>query len=506
MQISLAAAAVGAALLGLVYTVLLTRDRPRPRPAGALASATRIAAAVVALLFAATLPVLPPFAPGLPTLGIGILLGGLTGLWALRYPPTVWDEDEGTARAVGILAAAALGPALALIVFEGYPNEALMGCAVGAAAVALASCARIRPAADGDAGALAACRTAESHALLTVCVAAAARLAVERFPRSVTDTAAGGYWALPALLPGVAALALMVIAGGWSARLGKRRWWFHAAVASAVSVVACLLLRLRLPECPWLPCVAGAVAALLVAAMPVDSPRERPVSMALGAALLALALTGAAFRDAQGYGLALAALLASTVAVVPYLGRTADEPRVSDALLIGAAGLAATMALQRVLIERAGRSIVLDYQEYYSLTAAFLGVSAGLAVLAFAGRPATGARTWAAELAAVVAPLLVAALWATRATAAFVGGLALSGALWMVMSAAVLRDSRRLVASAAPLPFAIASAVVAAQFGPIVLQLDVTRGARIAALAVVSLLAIAWIMLDGFSAPERTEE
>lgn len=506
MQTPLAAAAVGAALLGLVYTVLLTRDRPRPHPAPALASATRISVAVIALLFAATLPAIPPFAPGPPTLGLGIVLGGLLGLWALRYPPTAWEVDEGTARAVGILAAAALGPALVLLLFEGYPNEALMGCALGAAAVALAACARVRPAADGDAGALAACRMAEAFALLTTCVAAAARLAIERFPRSVPDSSAGGYWAAPALLPAVAALALMVIAGGWSARMGDRRWWFHAAVAAAVAVLACLLLRLRLPGFAWLPCVAGAVSALLVAAMPVNAPRERPVSMAFGAGLLALAVAGLAFRDAQGYGLALAALLAATVSAVPYLGRSADEPRVSDALLVGLAGLVAIMALQRILIERAGRSIVLDYQEFYSLTAAFLGVAAGLAVLAFANRPATTARTWGAGLAAGAAPLLVALLWATRATAAFVGGLALSGVLWMAMSAAVLRDSRRFLASASPLPFALASALVAAQLGPSVLHLDTTRAARIAALAVVSLLAIVWIMLDGFVAPEGTED
>jgi hypothetical protein len=506
MQTLLAAVAVGASLLGLVYTVLLTRDRPRPNPSAALRSAGLTSAFVVAVLALLTIPGSPPWTAGLPTLGIGFAIGGALGLWALLYLPTHWEEDEGTARAVGVLSAAALGPAFLLVVLGGYPTESLTGCILGGAAVALVACARVRSAEDGDDEALAACRQVEIYALATAAVAAGSRLAIERYPRSPADALAGGYWAVPSLMAAVAALALMVVAGGWSKRLGDLRWWVHSAVSVVAAVAAVALLGLRLPGLTWIAPLAGAAFALIVAAMPVNGYRDRPVALAFGAALMALALSVLLFREAQGYGLALGALAAVVVVSVPYLGRHAGEARVSDALGLGLAAIVVLMTLQRVFLERTGRSIVLDYQEFYSLTAAFVGASAGFAVMAYATRAATARRAVLAGCLSVAVPLVVAVVWATRATAAFVGGMVLAEAAWMMMSAAVLRDSRRMVAASAPLPFILGAAAVAAQMAPPLLDLDVSRGVRVTVVAMLALVLLAWILLDGLFAPTGAEE
>jgi len=149
MQTVLAAVAAGAAVLGLIFANLFPeavprRTRWRVLTAGELRPALVLAAVSAVVLFLLTLPSTKPFSPGL-TLGWGILIGAVLGLYALFEASGSVAGQSGGVRTAGLLSAAALGPAAILLIFRGYPNQALMGCAIGAVLVAAICSCLARP-------------------------------------------------------------------------------------------------------------------------------------------------------------------------------------------------------------------------------------------------------------------------------------------------------------------------------------------------------------------------
>lgn len=529
MATILAAIAVGVNVLGLAYANLSPQVGPRStRWRSLLSPPVRpvlvLAAIAIVVVFALTLPTGSPFSPGL-TLGWGILIGGLLGLYALFEAGGSFEGRDWNARVVGLLSAAGLGPSAVLLVFHGYPNEALTGCALGAILVpavgnsllrpALAACSDDdRPSANGDRG-------VEVYALAVAAIVAGMRLGIDHFPRADPGHTNGGYWALPAVLLAAETLTIILLSGIRERR--PLRWpiLLCGGAAGAASVVVTAVLKVKLlPELAWeLPLygllVYGFVVTLLVHAQEsADEGQSRPVALAFGAVLLVLAVVAIAFRRLQGYGEALALMAGLPVVAVPYLSGARTRRPVAESIAMGAFAVLLMLTLNRLFLERAGRGFMLDFQEHYDYLAVVLGIGACFGLLAFAsrgieqarealttgrGRPGSQmARTAFLGLVAAAVPLVLAAIWGMKAINAFLIGLVFAQATWMMLAAWVVGEERERALAGAPQVYFVGAILVAIQLAPRILALDLMRGQKLLIAGLATAVAVIWIVADAW--------
>ncbi|MHB9026041.1 MAG: hypothetical protein ACYC7E_18025 [Armatimonadota bacterium] len=522
MQSILAVIVIVGSVLGLAFAglsrsgALRNAQKPALKAAG-LRPLFLFLAGVIVLIFLATLPSARPFSPGL-TLGWGFLIGAILGLYVLFQSP---GGDE-SARVVGPLSAASLGPALILLIFRGYPNDALIGCALGAALVAVLGGSVLRPLAalttSVASDAMDRVRAAEFFAMATAAVAAGAWLGIERFPRPAPAAPAGGYWVLPALLLTAGMLASIGF------RLGRsdtaRRWgalatgWMAASVATLVATA----LSFRVfPDISGLLPLYGLIAfAFILGMLPADDPAERgsarPMALAFSAILIVLALAAIVFREFQGYGQALALIAALLVLAPTYLLGKERTNALAQSLGAGSATMLLLFVLFRLFNERMGRGWMLDFQQQYDFIAVLLGAGACFALLAFTrsalehARSVTGAgkspvagllpRTLLLAVLVAVVPLAIAAVWGTKTVGAFLGGLVVAEGVWMMLAAWATGPERDDVLSATPHAALVTMALVAVQFSPLILALEFSRGTKLIVISIITLALIAWALLD----------
>jgi len=554
MATILAVIAAVAAVVGLVYAYVSPQEVPRRTQwkallTGELRPVLALAAGATVALFLLSLPSGKPFSPGL-TLGWGVLIGGLVGLYAWFEASGSFAGEAASARTVGMLAAAALGPAAALLIFRGYPNEALMGCAGGAVLVAAIGWAIVRPREDGigareprseergvrsengdrvaaEAAPTGTGRGLEVFALATAAVCAGCVLAILHFPRAHPGHVWGGYWVLPALAMAAAALAVAVVAGaGPSGRWGPL---LRALAPGAVVVVLVGALGSKLlPKLDWDLPLYGLVAIGFIVAMlaqlelgpdasPADGSRlscgpskrhcARPVGLTFAAVLLTLATVAVAFKRLHGYGECLALLAGLPVAAVTYLGSGRGRDSVTGPIAMGAAGILLLMTLNRLFVEQVGTSWALDFQQHYDTFAVVLGIGACFALMAFAARGVQQGRAGRPPgtqipraiflgLAVGLVPLVLAALWGAKAVNAFLIGLVFAQATWMLLAAWTVGEERRMVLVGAPQVLCTAAILVAIQLGPHVLELELSRGVKLIIAAAIMLAAIIWVLVD----------
>jgi hypothetical protein len=521
MATVLAAVAVGAAVLGLIYANLSPQDeasltRRRMLLTGEFRPVLLFAAASVVLLFLLSLPAAKPFSPGL-TLGWGVLIGGLLGLYVLYEAAGTSTEEGSAARAVGVLSAAALGPGAVLLIFHGYPNQALMGCAIGAVLMAAIGWAVLqplvaRPAGDGD-DPLAWCRGVEVFALATVAICAGCNLGIDHFPRAHPGHFAGGYWSFPALATAVAALAVAVVSGVGGSD-GKRGLLLRALAPGAAVVVLTGALGARLlPKLAWdLPLYGLLAFGFIIAALghsADDDGNPRPVALTFGAVLLVLAVVAVAFRRLHGYGEALALAAGLPVVAVAYLRGGRGREAVAGAAGIGAVSILLLMLLNRLFLEHSFSTWALDFQQHYDMLAVVLGIGACFALMAFAARGAEQAgqggsaaallpRTVFLGLAVAVVPLALAVLWGAKAIGAFLIGLVFAQATWMLLAAWTVGDDRKRVLIGAPQLLCVAATLVAIELGPRVLALELSRGHKLIIAGALMLVAVIWVVADAW--------
>lgn len=537
MQITLATIAAAVSILGLAFANLSPQSGPRGARWQALISVglhhlAAFTAFWIVVLFLFTVPSSRPFAPGL-SLGWGFLIGAILGLYAIFEAAGNMEGDGWVARSVGLLSAACLGPSLILLIFRGYPNEALMGCAFGAVLVAAiwSSILRLlyaeRTTEKRDT--LSCYRGVEIFAVATVVVAAGARLGIDHFPRSAPAALGGGYWVLPALLLAASALAVIVLSSDRQDRL--RRWLILAdgLVAAAIAVVLTAVLQVKLlPELAWEVPLYGLLAFgfLLSVLIQAESTTEsdqapRPTVLAFGALLIALTLAAVAFKRLHGYGEALALVAALPIVAVAYLGRERSREPVAESLALGGLTMVVLLMLYRVFLEKAGRGWALDFQQHYDYLAVILGSSACFGLLAFTmqgmerviGAIGAGAirlralmaRTALLGLLVAVVPLALAAVWGVKAVGGFLAGLVVAEAIWMMLSAWVVGKERGQVLAAAPHIYFIGTALVAIQFSPLVLALELTRAHKLIIVAIITVAAIIWVLADAFRHPRPQE-
>jgi|GEM_PF-1891407 len=531
MQLILAVITLVIGILGLLFGILSRRGAQDtaalPPISPALVMLWAALAAIV--LFLLALPYARPFSPGLQ-LGWGILSGALLGIIAVVRSAGNRAED-GMAHSIELLSLAAIGPALLLIAFRGYPNEALMGLALGAATAAFGAGALLRPApAARGGGGQAVVRGAELFALASVVIVAGTRLAIDHFPRNMPldftanrwaafspAETAGGYWAFPALAAATAALVMALIPRDASEK--ARRWLplgIGLAGALAVVLLAAILGAKLLPELTWRPLLYGLIAFGLIAAgliyqeVKENETPSRPLGLAFGAVIFTMAVLTIAFRgDLHGYGETLVLLVALPIAATQYL--SAKRAPLAGSLIAGALTAGLLLALIRVSLERADSSWTLDFQQHYDLVAILLGASATFGLLAFAGRTMERLQAGGERVSPIVpasravlllvfifiAPLALAVLWGMEAVTAFLAGLIVSQAAWMMLAAWTVGRERISALAAAPhLSFILAALVAAQLTGPIFI-LGLTNAVKLIVAITITVVLMIWVAADG---------
>lgn len=510
MQTVIAAIAAGASVLGVLYANLPHRGIRWGARGQAIAAAGLLPAFIVATiaglaLFLLCLPTVRPFAPGL-TLGWGVLIGTVLGLLALVESAQTLAQDGWVARSAGLLSLACLGPAATLLLFHGYPTDALLGCALGAVMVAAISLGvrGDRPAIDGML----------VFALATATLVGASRIGIAHFPRSSPEAVAGGYWALPMLLVMAGTLAVVLIPNGWRERWQASQAIAFGLVASAVAVAVAVVLQWKvLPGLVWtLPLYGLLTFAFLLWAGKREEGAGRPTAFASAAGFLILAIAAAGFIRLGGYGESLILATALPLIAMAFLGRPRANEPLTEALGIGGATVLALLVLSRVLQEQVGPEWALDFQTQYNLFALLLGSSAGFAFLAFARQPLeqltstpdrrAGILAWLIVRTLLLAifiagiPLAVTVLWGVKAVSALLAGLLIGNLLWMVLAAWTTGTERAMAIAAAPQVLSLAAALFTVQFAPLLLGWQAHRPQKLVLVGVLAVCVVLWVITD----------
>ena len=526
MQTLLAALALVAAVTGLAYSNFKARAAPRreaKEPPPEFAWPVFVwAAALVIVGFAVTLPSRYPFSPGL-TLGWGLLLGGALGLYAALESNRPYEAGYWWARGVGLLAAAVFGVSLILLVFRGYPNEALVGYSLGAALVAAVwrSCASPARAREGTENAgMVSDRSVELFALSAVALALGARLGIAHFPRSAEITVAGGYWSLPPLVTGVAVLGAIAFAGlvsASSAETARRRPLGVALIATALAVIVAILMAWKLFG-DWrsgLTVLGGAVgfglAAWLACEAEDSGPEGRPVTEVFGVALVALAVMAFAFTTFHGYGESLALSSGLPLVILISVSQVRSRRALAGPLLTGGFVIVLLLVLYRFFLEKNGAESPFDFQQHYNYFGIVLGTFTGLGLLAYGHNMWQIARSSSDEvatlrsvmtyapllgLAVVLTPGALLVVWGLGALSGFLIGLVLAELFWLMLLAWVSGDDRLIALAGAPHSYLLGMSLVAIQFSPLLLSLgDASRLIRVSIVGSFVLVGLLWALL-----------
>ena len=370
----------------------------------------------------------------------------------------------------------------------------------------------------------------QGFALSAVTLALGARLGIEHFDRGAPGGLGGGYWALPALLAGVAALAAIIPAGLASASAGQRRGWLSlmpAPIASAIAVVVAFLLASKVlgaSRSAWV-FLAGAAGFALVTwlALEADCSDEeqerRPLSETFGIALLSLALVALSFKLLHGYGEVLALTAGLILVVLVSLNRAQFRDSLAGPLLTGGFVIVLLLALYRLFLEKNGVGHPFEFQQHYNYFSLVLGAVAGFGLLTYghgawqvaasavdrtAALSSLMARAALLGLAVALTPLVLAVVWGLGAVGGFLIGLVVAELLWMLLAAWATREDRAIALAAAPHAYLVAASLVAIQFSSVVLPLgDASRSWKSLIVIAVLLLALAWTVARSLARPAR---
>jgi hypothetical protein len=184
------------------------------------------------------------------------------------------------------------------------------------------------------------------------------------------------------------------------------------------------------------------------------------------------------------------------------------------------------LTILRIYLERAGKGVYLDFQQFYNLLGLFLGSSISFLLMVFNEnhwsylthsterylRPETprfsnslvvvtspivyGLFRLGCNSLFAVLPLILAALWGAKATGAYLAGLVVSEIAWLLFVPWLQGKMRGKAFIAAPHLVLVASAMIAAQFTPLVLSFTLTRNNKILLVGVVAVVALIGIVVN----------
>ena len=461
-----------------------------------------------------------PFSPG-QTLGWGFLIGGVTGALAdlLSFRLGLLSISAASSRprrlAVhSIVFFSLFAVSLTYSIFHGYPQMALTGFAIGAvmATILYYHALNSEPALPGV--------YTEVWAVFGVSTAIGTVFAVQHF----NQLSLRMWWSLPILLATTVSVASYVGTElGLGARLREKPGLSYSLSAlTAVALVAGLsaIYSWRIVgDWRFLGVVAvgigvAAIVAWLAASLNRGENRAAGLDVASASVLLVIAFVVACFKLWAGLGIALG-LVAAWSVVLPALG--SPELTGLSRALRGILSLGLVVLLFRLFIERYRSDLgSTDLQVHYTFVGAMLGAVLPFMFISSLARlkrltdsDETGSTgIWmllevgSIGLVAAASPILLYLIWEMKAVLGFVFGLAAAVAFLLLVR---LSDEREgsLFGSCSIALLAIGSQLAAVQFvGPLI-ELDLTRAARILILAAVVLVGVLWFAVTGILAARR---
>jgi hypothetical protein len=514
MLFTLAAISLGAGLLGLVYATLSPRSDPALRWQVLSRAGARYVLIAVIVLAVAALALALLHNEG--RLRWGVLVGAVAGLLAFSITALRGPDDGGVPYFVGLVSAALLGPCVALLQFPTYPNETLMGCAIGAALPAAIASGVLRRGEEQTAGPADEMTAGLTFfALTTAVLSVAARFAI--VAHGMSDSP--GHWAIPGLLVAIGLLVVLLFGGAKFKQMSMNWAVIVGVIAAVVVVFAAFILQARLvPALPWRSLLWGVVAfgviMLLLLLHEGDVETTRPVALALGTALAALALLALGYRGTRATGDALAVIPALFVIGLPWLSGRRSRMTLSVSLGMGAAMIVLLVVIQRLLVTRLPTLPAMDFQQMYDLLALLLGAMIPFTALALSGNapareqeeaPAepgirevlpAWVRTAVIGLMLAAAAVLPAALWGGHASVAFLTGLPIGLAAWMLLLTVTTGADRARALTGAPFAVLLGTALLAVQFAPVAATWALPRATKVIIVCVILACVVVWMAVE----------
>ena len=385
-----------------------------------------------------------PFSTG-QTLGWGFLIGGLTGTAAILLSSRLGSAEGPRPMAVhSILFLALFGASLTYLIFNGYPQPAMIGFAIGSVMAGILAYYSIEESAD----------LIQSWALFGVALSAGVVLAVEHFNQLENRY----FWPLPILLGTIILIASFTAVE--LSQIGRLRR--ASALISAIGApILVIILCWRLTGLFDWQLLAVAAVGIAIAGLVrwLDSQKANPAV----SALLVIAFLVAAFKLWAGLGIALGLLAMWSV--------VSENKKSMQVISLGLAFL-----LVKLFTEKYSSALrATDLQVHYSLIGAALGIvipfllgsslkeRRSIAVIALIG------------LAMAISPIVLYLVWETKAVFGYLFGLSAAMILQMLVN-----EERRSIGL-----LVIGAELTTIQFMSSLLLLELARTQRVWILGIV---------------------
>lgn len=444
----------------------------------------------------------PPFSSG-QTLGLGFLIGGLSGviagfLGARLTPQEAMTPASGRISSHAMSFLALLTCSVTFLLFRGNPQWAMIGYAIGAVMAGILY--RYFVPAISVFG-----NNMETWALFSVVVSSGIVIAILHFNQPFLRI----WWALPILVATTALIASFI---GMELQKGEGLSGIPTLVSGAVTIVLCTIFAWRLVA-DWNllgGAVAGIISMAVVAWISATCPgadhiRKRGVNVS---ALVTFAVVGfvvVAFRIWSGLGIAIG-LIAAWSVISPNLSTDSPVSRT----MIDAFSLGTAVLLFRLFIESYAPELGrIDLRIHYTFIGALIGILLPMILIpsiSSAGeeRPKL-VRVAAMGLIAAAAPLLIFLIWEIKAVLGFMFGVTACSALLCFLRVSGECTEAGMCRYPGALLILGAELTTIQFVGPLA-GLDLTRTIRIVILAAAVVAAIAYFAVSESGACTASEE
>ncbi len=514
MLLGMCVAGVVLGLLGFVVSLARCRASGKAETAGGSPWMPIGTALVITLVFWGwAMKTHPPYSPG-QTLGYGFLIGGILGAFALGFRAH-FGIGAAAARLNAMSFLALLGASLTLLIFRSYPENALIGFAIGSVMTAIVAAVF-----GGE-------RTAISvdgvcYALVSSVLSVATVMAVYRYDTVLRRE----WWSIPICIGMITLLSILVAseirAGAFAKLSAAAARWLSALISAALALGITAIVAWRAIGDMRI-FYAAAVGAVVfgVAAWLLDRGNDDKLvgpEKSAFAAVLVVAFFMVEFKVLAGLGLGIGLISAWSVIsmLLPREASTDDETKESgiSTALTGLFGFGAAILLLRLFIEQYRYDIgTRELEMHLSLIGAMIGAFLPMLLAACALRGSFGTvklPRWmtviqglAAGLAAALGPIAVYMLWETRALTGMCFGLALGAGMLLALAKIESEfDAKRLLLAVL---FSAGALLVACQFGDFLLKLEITKVMKFWTLGIAATALALWVVITGISAARRAQ-
>jgi hypothetical protein len=495
--------------LGWLGTTLLAGLKQRGSPQDTGRKQTEwlpvLFVAVITIVFwAISMQTRPPFSTG-QTLGMGFLIGGLAGAVAGWFGTRFAPSDSRRSR-LAIMSGpffALFALSLTFLIFRTDPHWALIGFSIGAAMAAIVNSLSRKP---GTLSAL----YSEIWAGFGIAVSVGIVLAIHHFDLARLRI----WWPLP-IYEAVSVLVASYIGteiGFLGSENGKQRV-VPSIIASALIVIGLSAVYSWGIVKTWQMFDVAAAGTLIgiVLIWIASASRENRSSRMNAAALtllLAVAFFVATFKVFSGLGIAIGLIAAWSIAL-PVLAPEIDEAMRVSRPIAGSLSLLLVLLLFRLFVDRySGDLRFADLQIHYTFIGALLGIIlpffaiSALARLENATLVRKLAGIGAIGLIAAACPILLFVIWQIKAVLGLAFGLAACSSFLLFLRLAG-EEKAMLPGEYSIAPLVIGAELVAIQFISPLMELDLTRAARIHVLFCALAALVVWIVIDGIFAARK---